>query len=277
LAVSNAGIMPYGIAIDPFGRFLYVTNIDQPNPEPFGPVSHVSAYRIGIDGTLTPVPGSPFPAGYSPLSVAADPLGRFVYVGNAGSQEEVSETISGYRVGGDGTLIPLPGSPFRDGESPQEILADPLGRFVYTAGEYDLAYLTYRITGTGIPAYLPGSSFRLGGGYSPYNTIAVDPLGRFAYQASAEGDPRKGTVSVYQVGANGPALASSFISTPFFDSMVVDLSGEFLYAQTGQAVSVYRIAGDGSLVPVGSPFQLGFSPNAMVVAPARELILEEQP
>ena len=59
--------------------------------------------------------------------------------------------------------------------------------------------------------------------------------------------------------------------------MVVDLSGEFLYAQTGQAVSVYRIAGDGSLVPVGSPFQLGFSPNAMVVAPARELILEEQP
>ena len=59
--------------------------------------------------------------------------------------------------------------------------------------------------------------------------------------------------------------------------MVVELSGEFLYAQTGQAVSVYRIAGNGNLIPVGTPFQLGFSPHAMVVAPAQELILEEQP
>jgi len=53
LAVSNAGIMPYGIAIDPFGRFLYVTNIDQPNPEPFGPVSGRAIRRVPLRANRT--------------------------------------------------------------------------------------------------------------------------------------------------------------------------------------------------------------------------------
>ena len=41
----------------------------------------VSAYSIdSTTGTLTPVAGSPFPAGVNPISVAVDPTGRFAYV-----------------------------------------------------------------------------------------------------------------------------------------------------------------------------------------------------
>jgi len=91
LAVSNAGIMPYGIAIDPFGRFLYVTNIDQPNPEPFGPVSGrasgeflyaqtgqaISVYRIAGNGNLIPV-GLPFQLGFSPHAIVAAPARELI-------------------------------------------------------------------------------------------------------------------------------------------------------------------------------------------------------
>ena len=45
----------------------------------------VSAYRIGENGALAPVPGSPFATGTLPLSVAVDPLGKFVYVANGDS------------------------------------------------------------------------------------------------------------------------------------------------------------------------------------------------
>jgi 6-phosphogluconolactonase (cycloisomerase 2 family) len=47
--------------------------------------SNVSAYRIGADGALTPVPGSPFAAGNLPVSVAVDPTGKFAFVANTDS------------------------------------------------------------------------------------------------------------------------------------------------------------------------------------------------
>jgi 6-phosphogluconolactonase len=282
LAVSSAGVMPDALAVDPFGRFLYVTNIDTPGYEgnPLAPVSHVSAFRVGLNGTLTPVPGSPFPAGYSPTCVAADPTGRFVYVGNAGSQDEVSETISGYRVAGNGTLIRLAGSPFHDGESPQSMAVDPFGRFLYTAGEYDLALLTYRIAWTGILTNLPGSSYRTDSGFEPWNAVVADPLGRFVYTSSgAESNPADAIFTVYRTGQSGLTFGSSYPAGFVADSMVVDLCGQFLYAAVsvvkgisspveGTGVAAYRIGGNGTVTPVtGSPFLVGFSPDSMTVSP----------
>ena len=45
------------MAVDPTGKFAYVANFDSNN---------VSAYSIGANGALTPVPGSPFAAGSDP-------------------------------------------------------------------------------------------------------------------------------------------------------------------------------------------------------------------
>jgi hypothetical protein len=47
--------------------------------------ANVSAYSIGTNGALTPVPGSPFAAGLNPFSVAVDPTGKFAYVANLGT------------------------------------------------------------------------------------------------------------------------------------------------------------------------------------------------
>src|SRR5258708_17665346 len=52
-------------------QFAYVANNDS---------IYVSAYSIGANGALTPVPGSPFVAGIFPISVAVDPMATFSYV-----------------------------------------------------------------------------------------------------------------------------------------------------------------------------------------------------
>jgi 6-phosphogluconolactonase (cycloisomerase 2 family) len=66
-------------------QFAYVAN--------YGP-SYVSANRFdSTTGALTPVPGSPLPAGNHPVSVAVDPSSRFVYVANVDSNN-----VSGYTI-----------------------------------------------------------------------------------------------------------------------------------------------------------------------------------
>ena len=82
-------------------EFVYVANAGSNN---------VSAYRIAESGALTPVAGSPFPAGSDPRSLAVDLFGLFVYVANA-----ASNNVSAYSIGPNGALTPVAGSPFPAG------------------------------------------------------------------------------------------------------------------------------------------------------------------
>jgi DNA-binding beta-propeller fold protein YncE len=171
--------MPGSLGVDPFGRFLYLTNLDGTNLGPSGgSVGHVSAYRIGENGILKPVSGSPFPAGYSPLSVVADPLGQFVYVANAGFKQEIStETISGYRVEAKGVLKPLLGSPFPEGGNSLSAVLDPRSRSIYLANFYDPVLSAYQI---GLQGVLTPVAIPLRNDSSSH--IVVDPLARFVYR-----------------------------------------------------------------------------------------------
>jgi 6-phosphogluconolactonase len=60
---------------------------------------------------LTPVAGSPFPAGSLSASVTVDPTGQFVYVANTNSSNVSAYVIDGIT----GALTPVPGSPFPAG------------------------------------------------------------------------------------------------------------------------------------------------------------------
>ncbi|CAA2110420.1 6-phosphogluconolactonase [Variovorax paradoxus] len=72
------GTTPFGMAIDPTGRFVYVANRNSHN---------VSAYAINPrTGALTAVPGQPFSVGANtPNSVTVDRTGRFAYTANQGN------------------------------------------------------------------------------------------------------------------------------------------------------------------------------------------------
>ena len=59
----SAGPQPWGIAVDPTGKFAYVTNVTMCSPSATG---SVSAYAINASsGALTQVKGSPFNRGAS--------------------------------------------------------------------------------------------------------------------------------------------------------------------------------------------------------------------
>ncbi len=97
-------------------QFAYVANSN-----------NVSAYSIGSGGVLTPVPGSPFPVGPNPASVAVDPTGKFAYVVNDSNAPEVPGTVSAFTIGSNGALTSVPGSPFPAGDTPDSVAVDPTG------------------------------------------------------------------------------------------------------------------------------------------------------
>ena len=115
----EAGGTPWGVAIDPKGKFVYVTDLT------FGVVY---AYTIDArSGALTPVAGSPFATGDDPYYVAVDPKGKFAYVANAGSANIYAYTINA----SSGALTPAAGSPFKAGSGPLGVAIDPKGKFAY--------------------------------------------------------------------------------------------------------------------------------------------------
>lgn len=97
------GNRPEGVTVDPMGRFLFVGNQAS---------SSISVFSISSNGALTPVPGSPFPAN-SPFQLVTNPSGTILFVNNF-PDSTVSDlnTVSAFQISSNGTLIPVPGSPF---------------------------------------------------------------------------------------------------------------------------------------------------------------------
>jgi 6-phosphogluconolactonase (cycloisomerase 2 family) len=98
-----AGVGPLGVAVDPTGQFVYVSNSSD---------NTVSVYAISSStpGALLPVSGSPFATESGPTEVAVDPTGQFVYV--VGDVGVCAYTISAST---PGALVPVAGSPFGTG------------------------------------------------------------------------------------------------------------------------------------------------------------------
>lgn len=111
--------------INPGGNFLFVTLLGIPR---FNQL--VAAFTIDAGtGALTPVAGSPFPAGSGPLGVAVDPAGKFLYAANDGDG-----TISAFIINGtSGALTQVSGSPFPAGSNLSGLAIDPSGKFLYTS------------------------------------------------------------------------------------------------------------------------------------------------
>jgi 6-phosphogluconolactonase (cycloisomerase 2 family) len=270
LAQVSVDTSSAALAVDPFGRFLYVTSYDgsQDNQAPIGqgPVGHLSVYRIGINGSLTLAPGSPYLTGRQPATVITDPFGRFVYTGNLPfSGQDDLQTISGFSVNGNGSLTQLSGSQFQYSDGPHAIAIDPLGRFLYSAGVWGLGLVTYKEQGTGGLTYLPTSYFPIfGGEEGPLfyeNTVAVGPLGRFVYQLYASGTEVPNGFSIYRVGANG-LTSVSYQPADYSNVLVVDPLERFIFAGPTE----YQIGANGSLTAL-PPISFGFETGAMAFSP----------
>lgn len=110
------GGRPITPIIAPDGKTLYI-DMEFDN--------NITALTINADGSLTPVPGSPFRAGAIPHNFSFAHGGRFLYAGNTGGTPTSDSfptnlgnlgkegSINGYQVGPNGALAPLPGSAFK--------------------------------------------------------------------------------------------------------------------------------------------------------------------
>ncbi|MGA8110582.1 MAG: beta-propeller fold lactonase family protein, partial [Acidobacteriaceae bacterium] len=126
------GSGPSAVTTDTTGQFVYVTN---------APGASVSAYSVtttamsgGNPEPLTPVPGQPFAAGGTPVSLVVEPTDHYLYVLNQGDN-----TISGYSINAtSGVLTLLMGSPFAiagGSSGAAQLTVDPSGQYVYVVSQ----------------------------------------------------------------------------------------------------------------------------------------------
>ncbi|MDR3749928.1 MAG: beta-propeller fold lactonase family protein [Terracidiphilus sp.] len=121
----QAGVKPSGIASDPAGRFVYVT--DYASNELIG-------YTVQGGSVLDSMVNGPFKTANEPSAICIDPRGSFIYVSDA-----LSSVISAYAItlatGTPSTLSYTTGAAATD-TYPVAIIVEPaLGRFVYTANQ----------------------------------------------------------------------------------------------------------------------------------------------
>jgi 6-phosphogluconolactonase (cycloisomerase 2 family) len=122
------GFRPSMLTVDPSGSFLYAAI---PSSS-LGTSSLVFGYAIDpLAGNLTPIADSPFKAGESPVSAAADASGRFLYVVNNADSAD-GNSVSGFLIdAGTGDLADIPGTPFSAATSPLSVAVEPGAQFVY--------------------------------------------------------------------------------------------------------------------------------------------------
>ena len=194
---THAG--PFGLAIDPSGTYLYVSN--QSNDT-------VTAYTIDSAGALAPIAGGVYTAGTAPsgMAIVNESVGNFnfLYVANHGSSNVsafvVCAAVSTFCPNADGTLVPVSGSPFSAGLGPISIAANPNAQFLYVADEMSNQISEFKIsTGTGgLSATAPAT---ISTGTNPV-WIAVHPDGLYAYAANIG----SASISAYVIGSTTGTL-----------------------------------------------------------------------
>jgi 6-phosphogluconolactonase (cycloisomerase 2 family) len=239
--------------------------------------NRIFAYTVEpATGFLTPVAGSPFPTGRSPISIAVDPSGQFAYVA------ESVGTVSGYIIDrASGGLRPIFGSPFAAGPLPSSIVADPMGKFLYVANEGNCG--DESCTDSSISAYVMDSS---NGTLAPTEgspfpteeivSATVEPGGHFVYAAGWHSDAVFGFEIDSETGNLTPLDGSPFPTGAGPAAIAVDPKGQVAYVANfwSGSITAYRIdATTGALTPIdGSPFPAETYIHALAIEPSGQFL-----
>jgi YVTN family beta-propeller protein len=262
-----------------------------------GLVAQISASDIAAAGTAQVTVFNPGPGGGSsnsltftitagavnPQSIAVDPAGKFAYVASEGCNGGVGGYLSMYTINPTTGALASIGPPVpTDDEGTDSVTVHPSGKFAYAASSgnvFDIDFgslLTYAInptTGALTPTGVIGGT-GVNGTPEIFNSVALDPSGKFAYAAdgsdSASGSA--GGVSMFTINATTGALAS--IGTIFAGTdpvtVVLDPAGKFAYVTNSGSndVSMYTIdATTGALASIGTS-AAGTGPFSVAVDPA---------
>lgn len=168
--VTGSG--PVAVVVSASGKFLYVAN---------NFTGTVTGFTISSSGVLTPFPTPPYIVGTSPAGLAITPGGAFLYVANS---SPVSNNVSAFAIcdkvvntcvdpnSPDGTLTPVPGSPFAAGLGPVAIAVDPSFPFLYVLDKQSNQISGYSYgTGSGVLSQLSTPSISTG--HTPTSFVII--------------------------------------------------------------------------------------------------------
>jgi 6-phosphogluconolactonase (cycloisomerase 2 family) len=264
--------IPVAMVLHPNKGLVYVANSTS---------NTVSGYTLDHQtGTLTPVgtaiapspicPASPPCATSTPVSVAIDSSGRFLFVLNQGSTAvapALAPSISVFSIDttrGLLTLIPdsHTGLPFAlpaalAGE-PQHLVISPNSSFLYVSNGAagSVAQITFDSNGqltNNTPSTVSGAAgANLAG-------MAIDPKGQFLYVADSSSNDQILTFSIGASGALSQAATfalSSVTAETIPVSIAIDATGSFLYSANrgNDNITALKISSGTLSVISGSPY-----------------------
>jgi len=163
--VAKVGPASYGITISPDGGLVYATsNIAQ----------NVWGFRVGKDGSLTPVPGlRPFVPDAVGLKVTPD--GQHLYVCANFDTDAPLGGLYGFTIRADGSLTPTADSPVPSfGTS--SVVITPDGRDAFANVQDKNLVHAFAIGSGGRLKEAPGSPFKTGGSHPLFQSLAIRPV-----------------------------------------------------------------------------------------------------
>jgi 6-phosphogluconolactonase (cycloisomerase 2 family) len=230
------GSFPIGIAEDPAGKFVYVTNLND---------GTVSAFKAQADGSLaplTPASNATVTVGSLPGYPAVDSSGAFLYVPNSGDG-----TISAFQINStDGSLTAVAGSPFdtgagNAGAGPTMVAVLPSGKFLYVTDGNNNKVIGMTITNGALSAPVPNPA-----GILPQG-LAIDPSGAFLVAANQLDN----TLTYYTInGTTGALTVGKTVETrivPNFVNIASGIAAPTIAAATVEAANMGNGAGTGSV------------------------------
>jgi uncharacterized repeat protein (TIGR02543 family) len=241
--VNTGGNDPRYITADPFGKFVYASNITSQT---------VGQFTVGTDGSLTAMATPTILMGpttggalYYPSGLTVHPNGKFAYV----SLQQKS-AVNQYAIGPDGSLAALSPATVTSGDStngrngPCAVAVESTGAFAYVANGGANTISQYKVNPDGTLSALNPflvSSGGLNGSGSAFDikTISI-ASGEYAYAVNYF----DGTVAQYKINTTtgqlvplSPALVTA---GTYGLGIAVHPTGKFLYATilAGTASSV---------------------------------------
>lgn len=242
-----------GIVVSNDQRFLLAPNRGS---------NDIAVFRIRRDGTLSLVPGSPFPTGgTTPTSLALYENLLFVSHTGLGLFNDCSGCeYRGFRMSKSGRLTPIESATIKLSETPPSapfaIRFSPDGRFLIgmeTASSKINVYKVVNDADAGQPILVPAPG-------SPFNSIGKLPLGfnfnpinsSQLFISNLEAIPGQGSVSSYLIANSGQiAPIASQVSSGQMATCWVNVTsdGKWLFATNTESDSIgtYGVALNGTL------------------------------
>jgi 6-phosphogluconolactonase (cycloisomerase 2 family) len=249
------GTSPTLLAMDSGGSFLYVGNSGSQN---------ISVFSINASSnppTLTPVLGSPFQIGMSPINMKVSPSGNALYVTGTGSPGFI-EVFSLNQ----GVPSVVSGSPFVTGAGPYGLMISSSGGFLYLANKLDNSISEFTVNSDGSLTQFSNSP--IGEQYSGPVSLLIDKSGKYMYVAN-QGSTNLGAYSIGSDGALTLLTNSPFATGAEPTVLALDAGGKYLFVgnQSSPAVQSFSLdTGSGTLTSVNT-YTLPGTPTSIAVTP----------